>query len=93
MAKSDRRNQVNFRLDEELAEALQIKCDELGITQTEFAKTAIRAALGLPAKEIPIRLKIDALEEIREEFKGHLSSLERRLESVEQIQAKLEQQK
>ncbi len=81
--KEIRRSQVNFRLDKELAELLQMKCDELGVTQSEFTKRAIKAALGLPVEELPVRPKIDVLEEIREEFRKHIAGLEGRLSELE----------
>jgi hypothetical protein len=42
-------------LDPELSQALQSKCEELGITKTEFAKRALKSALGEPLNDLPAK--------------------------------------
>lgn len=49
-----KRDQINFRLDPELNQILQSKCEQLGITKTEFAKRALKSALGQPLEELSV---------------------------------------
>lgn len=60
-----KREQINFRLDTELNEILQEKCEELGITKTEFAKRALQNALGVPTNisTSPVRIAIQDIQE------------------------------
>ena len=60
-----KREQINFRLDAELNEILQEKCEELGITKTEFAKRALQNALGVPTNisTSPVRVAIQDIQE------------------------------
>jgi antitoxin component of RelBE/YafQ-DinJ toxin-antitoxin module len=60
-----KREQINFRLDTELNEILQEKCEELGITKTEFAKRALQNALGVPTNisTSPVRVAIQDIQE------------------------------
>jgi antitoxin component of RelBE/YafQ-DinJ toxin-antitoxin module len=71
-----KREQINFRLDAELNEILQEKCEELGITKTEFAKRALQDALGLPTNisAKPVRLAI-------QEIQARLTKVEEQIQS------------
>jgi len=71
-----KREQINFRLDPELNEILQEKCEELGITKTEFVRQALQDALGLPTNisAKPVRLAI-------QEIQSRLTKLEEQIQS------------
>lgn len=43
-----KRNLVNFRLPEDLIEAIAIRAEEQGISKTELLETFVRQGLGLP---------------------------------------------
>ncbi|MBD2124865.1 hypothetical protein NDI39_29635 [Microcoleus sp. ZQ-A2] len=77
---SNKRDQINFRLDPGLSQALQSKCEELGITKTEFAKRALKSALGQPLDELPVKPLKGILENIEERF----AKLEERMFYFEQ---------
>jgi uncharacterized protein (DUF1778 family) len=67
------RTQINFRIDNELLDAMKAKCETEGVTQTEFIINAIKAALGIvPSISDPTEL--DKLIEAK------LTPIERRLE-------------
>lgn len=72
MGNRTKREQINFRLDTELNEILQEKCEELGITKTEFVKQALRDALGIPTKNRPVAEEILSIQQ-------RLNKIEQRL--------------
>lgn len=74
-----KREQINFRLDAELNEILQEKCEELGITKTEFAKRALQNALGMPTSAASAKSVRAAIKELQE----RLTELEERMHSYE----------
>ena len=43
------RTQINFRIDNDLLDAVKAKCEVEELTQTEFIVNAIKAALGMPS--------------------------------------------
>jgi uncharacterized protein (DUF4415 family) len=43
------RTQINFRIDNDLLDAVKAKCEVGELTQTEFIVNAIKAALGMPS--------------------------------------------
>jgi hypothetical protein len=76
----NKRDQINFRLDPELNQILQSKCEQLGITKTEFAKRALKSALGQPLEELFVAKPLKGVFESTEE---RLVLLEERLAALE----------
>ena len=77
------RTQINFRIDNDLLDAVKAKCETDGVTQTDFIINAIKAALGI-TPSIPESSELDKLIEAK------LAPIEQRL--FERIAA-LENQK
>jgi antitoxin component of RelBE/YafQ-DinJ toxin-antitoxin module len=67
------RTQINFRIDNELLDAMKAKCETEGVTQTEFIINAIKAALGI-APVVSSPTELDKLIEAK------LAPIEQRLE-------------
>jgi uncharacterized protein (DUF1778 family) len=66
------RTQINFRIDNDLLEAVKEKCETEGVTQTDFIINAIKAALGI-ASSISESTDLDKLIEAK------LAPIEQRL--------------
>jgi uncharacterized protein (DUF1778 family) len=67
------RTQINFRIDNELLDAVKAKCEAEGVTQTEFIINAIKAALGIAPS-------ISDLTELDKLIEAKLAPIEQRLE-------------
>jgi antitoxin component of RelBE/YafQ-DinJ toxin-antitoxin module len=67
------RTQINFRIDNDLLDAVKAKCEVEGLTQTEFIVNSIKAALGMPAVAAD-SIELDKLIEAK------LAPIEQRLE-------------
>ena len=74
-----KREQINLRLDPELNEVLEHICNELGVTKTEFAKRALKTALGVPVNHLPAKPVMGIVTEALD----RISALEQRLERME----------
>jgi hypothetical protein len=74
-----KREQINFRLDPELNQVLEYTCNELGVTKTEFAKRALKTALGIPVNHLPAKPVLGVVTEALD----RISALEQRLERIE----------
>ncbi len=78
----NKRDQINFRLDPELSRVLQAKCEELGMTKTEFAKIALKMALDQPEElptSRPLRGALGSIEERFAKIEQQMSQFEKRL--------------
>lgn len=88
------RTQINFRLDTELLAAIKAKCEESGVSVTDFLTEAARTALGIERMDRTTTLNPEALESLTE----RLASVELNLaeclasrERIERIEARVEE--
>lgn len=71
------RTQINIRIDDDLIAAMKLRCDEQGVTQTDFIISAIKSALGMP---IGLPSDVAALTaEVEERIAARIADVEHKL--------------
>lgn len=88
------RTQINFRLDTKLLAAIKAKCEESGVSITDFLTEAARTALGIETIERTTTLSPEVLESLTD----RLASVELNLaeclasrERIERIESRVEE--
>lgn len=80
------RTQINFRLDTELLAAIKAKCEESGVSITEFLTDAARSALGIERMERTTYPSPEVLESLTERLASVELNLAECLASRERIE-------
>lgn len=80
------RTQINFRLDTELLAAIKAKCEESGVSITDFLTDAARSALGIETMDRTTYLSPEALESLTERLASMELNLAECLASREKIE-------